>query len=269
MKILSGKKTFLVTVILTIISVSILLYAYSTGITGRTHKNGIGCTCHNPNPSSNVIVAIVGPDTLKTGEMAAYSVTISGGPLVRAGTDIAVSAGTLSPISSDLRLDPSDGELTHTLPKAPSGGKVTFTFSYTAPAAAGTITMYANGNSVNFNGVNDTGDQWNFAPDKKIAIVGVTGIDENIQASRFILNQNYPNPFNPTTQIEFSLAKSGIVKLEVYNSLGYKIKTLVSQFMHEGTYSYTFDASGFASGIYYYKLVADNFSQIKKMVLLK
>ena len=71
---------------------------------------------------------------------------------MRAGTDIAASTGTLAPQGSDLRLDQSDGELTHVTPKAPSGNAVTFTFLYTAPATTGTTILYANGNSVNFNG---------------------------------------------------------------------------------------------------------------------
>ncbi len=86
--------------VLFFLSITAVLYAYSHGITGTTKKNGFGCNCHSPNPSPNVTVTINGPDTLMINQSAEYSVTISGGPLVRAGTDIAVSSGTLSPVSS-------------------------------------------------------------------------------------------------------------------------------------------------------------------------
>ena len=263
------KRTSLYALILFLFGASILIYAYSTGITGTTRKNGNGCTCHNPNPSPNVSVKILGPDTLLVGQTANYSVTITGGPLVRAGTDIAVSAGTLEPINSDLWRDNQDGELTHFLPKAPSNGVVTFNFSYTAPESPASITIYANGNSVNFDGINDPQDQWNFAPNKIILTKNITGIKNNYSASEFILRQNYPNPFNPSTQISFTIPHSTFVNLEVYNALGERIKTMVNNFMAGGTYTYTFNAERLPSGVYYYQLKTDNYSRIRKMLLLK
>ncbi len=246
-----------------------LVYAYSTGITGTTRKNGFGCTCHNPNPSPNVLVKILGPDTLTIGQTANYSVTITGGPLVRAGTDIAVSAGTLEPVNSDLWRDNKNGELTHFLPKAPSNGVVTFDFSYTAPQTAGTVIMYANGNSVNFDGVNDPQDQWNFAPNKSIVIKNITGIKNGIYASAFTLEQNYPNPFNPTTAIGFQLSAVGHVSLKVYDVLGKEVSTLVNEVKPAGKYKVEFNGSNLASGIYFYCIEAGNYHSIKKMVLIK
>ncbi len=275
MKIFLNKNKTLVTVVLIIISASVLLFAYSTGKTGVTRKNGNGCTCHNPTPSPNVVVTIIGPDTLLINQSANYSVTISGGPLVRAGTDIAVSSGTLASLGSDLRLDPSDGELTHTLPKAPSSGKVTFSFLYTAPAVQQTITIYANGNSVNFNGVNDPGDQWNFAPNKNVVIVNATGIKNNFVDFKFALNQNYPNPFNPSTMISYQLAASGNVVLKVYDMLGREVTTLVNEFQTAGLHTAVFNMQQvqsslqLPSGVYFYKLESGNYVSIKKMVLLK
>ncbi|MGA7723298.1 MAG: choice-of-anchor V domain-containing protein [Ignavibacteriaceae bacterium] len=249
---------------------TILLYAYSNGITGKTLKNGNGCTCHNASPSQNVFVTISGPDTLIAGKTGTYTITIKGGPLVRAGTDIAASAGTLSPQGTDLRLDTGDGELTHVLPKAPLGIAVTFSFLYTAPNTAGNVTLYANGNSVNFNGIADPGDMWNFAPNKIITVNStISGITNRNRPSGFHLNQNYPNPFNPSTIISFLIPDPGYVKLEVFNVLGLKIKTLVNEFKSAGNYSYDFNAVSFASGIYYYRLSTGSFSEVKKMLLLK
>jgi hypothetical protein len=270
MKLIRTKSSSIISIILIFFSMSILLYAYSTGITGATRKNGSGCICHNLSPSQNVTVTISGPDSIVAGQTGSYSVTIKGGPLVRAGTDIAASTGTLAPQGPDLRLDNTDGELTHVLPKAPSGNAVTFNFFYTAPASTGTITLFANGNSVNFNGNADPGDMWNFAPNKTIVITSAfTGITDNRNINNYILNQNYPNPFNPNTNISFSIPASAHVTLEVYNSIGERVRTLVNEFKSAGNYSYNFNAASLASGVYYYRLTSGNFSEIKKMMFLK
>jgi Secretion system C-terminal sorting domain len=81
--------------------------------------------------------------------------------------------------------------------------------------------------------------------------------------------QNYPNPFNPGTVISYSLPSTSSVKLIVYNTLGQKVRTLVSEYKNAGNYTINFDAADLTSGIYFYKLEAGQFSQIKKMILLK
>jgi hypothetical protein len=85
----------------------------------------------------------------------------------------------------------------------------------------------------------------------------------------YALEQNYPNPFNPTTNINFALGKASNVKLVIYNVLGQKVITLVDKRMNPGAYSVQFDASRFASGIYFYRIEAGEFVSEKKMVLLK
>jgi len=91
----------------------------------------------------------------------------------------------------------------------------------------------------------------------------------NRNLSDYSLKQNYPNPFNPTTTISFSIPKTSRVTLEIYNSLGEKVSTLVSETLSAGKYNYEWDSEGLASGIYFYKMVADNFTEIRKMILLK
>jgi hypothetical protein len=83
------------------------------------------------------------------------------------------------------------------------------------------------------------------------------------------LSQNYPNPFNPSTTINFALPKSSQVKLLVYDILGQQVAELVNEYMDTGRHSVTFDASRYATGLYFYRLQADNRVLVKKMMLIK
>ena len=83
------------------------------------------------------------------------------------------------------------------------------------------------------------------------------------------LEQNYPNPFNPTTVINFTIPNEGNTKVEVFNILGQKVMTLLDENLEVGTHKVEFDASNLTSGIYFYKLQSNNFTSIKKMMLLK
>jgi hypothetical protein len=87
--------------------------------------------------------------------------------------------------------------------------------------------------------------------------------------SEFNLRQNYPNPFNPSTEIAFTLSKPGRTTLTIYNVLGQRVATLLDKKMIKGTHQVTFDAHGLASGVYFYQIRSNEFSQIKKMVLMK
>ena len=85
----------------------------------------------------------------------------------------------------------------------------------------------------------------------------------------FYLKQNYPNPFNPTTTIEFQIPYSSKIKLEIFNSLGQKIKNLVDNFYNAGTHRIIFNAENLPSGIYFYRLITEKHQQTKKLHLLK
>ncbi len=86
---------------------------------------------------------------------------------------------------------------------------------------------------------------------------------------KFYLEQNYPNPFNPATVISFQLPAAGFVKLKVFDLLGREIANLVNENLSAGSCKYDFNASALPSGIYFYKLETENFSETKKMVLMK
>jgi hypothetical protein len=85
----------------------------------------------------------------------------------------------------------------------------------------------------------------------------------------FILEQNYPNPFNPSTSIRYAISSSQFVSLKGYDVLGKEVATLVNEEKEQGVYDIAFDASGLASGIYFYKLQIGSFVETKKMILLK
>jgi hypothetical protein len=86
---------------------------------------------------------------------------------------------------------------------------------------------------------------------------------------KFTLKQNYPNPFNPTTNIEYSVPRATDVQLRVFNMLGQSVATLVSEKKSAGIYTVSFDASSLSSGIYIYVLKAGNFTETRKLTLIK
>jgi len=109
-------------------------------------------------------------------------------------------------------------------------------------------------------------------------VQGFTGVEDETgdreRPSEFVLSQNYPNPFNPSTKIGFTLAKSGFVTLQVYDVLGREVRTLVSEELSSGYKSVIWDGRNdegdeVASGVYFCQLKVGDFSQPKKMLLLK
>jgi len=105
-------------------------------------------------------------------------------------------------------------------------------------------------------------------------IATVSGVNEITSiADVFSLAQNYPNPFNPSTKINFSIPKSGFVSLKVYDIIGNEVSDLVSQDLTTGSYSVDFNASAngntLSSGVYFYRLRTSDFSEVKKMYLVK
>ncbi len=85
----------------------------------------------------------------------------------------------------------------------------------------------------------------------------------------YVLNQNYPNPFNPTTNFSYAIARTSLVTLKVYDILGREVAVLVNEEKHAGKYSIEFNAGNLASGVYFYKLKAGEYTATKKLILLK
>jgi hypothetical protein len=118
--------------------------------------------------------------------------------------------------------------------------------------------------------LNPVSEGASFSLDLVSSTAQVIGIrNENITASTYKLNQNYPNPFNPSTSIEFAVAGKGFVSLKVFDILGKEVATLVNEVKDAGTYSLNFNAAKLTSGVYFYRLQTDKFTDMKSMVLVK
>lgn len=104
----------------------------------------------------------------------------------------------------------------------------------------------------------------NDCPDEK------PGKSENLNIpDKYFIDQNYPNPFNPSTEIHFGLPKNDFVRIDIYNSIGQLISTITNEFKNAGFHSIIFDGSNLASGVYIYKISAGNYTETKKMLLIK
>lgn len=101
-------------------------------------------------------------------------------------------------------------------------------------------------------------------------IGGIVAVEqEESIPTEYIVYQNYPNPFNPTTNIKFSLPRNSYVRLTIYDALGKEVETLVNNELVAGTHTIEWSARDMASGVYFYRIEAENFVKVNKMLLLK
>ena len=119
----------------------------------------------------------------------------------------------------------------------------------------------------NADGIKTGNTQSNFALFND-RVLPVELVRENVQ-SEYKLEQNYPNPFNPSTTKQFAIPKTGIVDLKTYNILGEAVAEVINREMNAGFQSVKFDASNLSSGLYFYRINTGNFTDVKKMMLLK
>jgi hypothetical protein len=121
-------------------------------------------------------------------------------------------------------------------------------------------------------GIMDFSHDWyKIEPRKNSDFGTITGVfqEANVMPKTYSLAQNYPNPFNPSTTISYSIPEAANVTVKVFNLLGQEVATLLDHQQNAGSYKLVFDASRFATGVYFYQLRAGDFTNIKKMVLLK
>jgi len=254
------------------IFLSIIIYANvdeEHGIVGLTKRDGgVGCVCHDIDPTDSVIVWIEGPDSVLLNDTIDYKLFMTGGSAVAGGFNIAAFSGELDSVDTLTHI--IDGELTHTNPNPFINDTVSWNFRFVAPDSILVDTIYSVANSVNGNG-NPSGDQWNFGNNFIINVIDQPTYikDKNIFPSQFVLEQNYPNPFNPSTSLQYTIGSRQFVTLKVFDVLGNEVAILINEEKPAGNYMVRFDASNLSSGIYYYRLETNGFSQTKKMVLLK
>ena len=141
-------------------------------------------------------------------------------------------------------------------------GDGTYEATITSPIALGSDTISAS--------VISGSDTVSIFRNAIVIYVNPTSFNENvISPDKFYLYQNYPQPFNPSTTIKYHIPKSSFVSLKVFDALGKEVVTLVNEEKTSGNYEVEFDGSGLTSGIYFYALKAGEFSDTKKMILLK
>ncbi len=154
---------------------------------------------------------------------------------------------------------------TDTVPNEPSPSLAGITDSCTVTGLLPDTTYYF---------VIKTGDEVpNWSGFSNVATVTLVGVSQGVETAElptsYKMSQNYPNPFNPITQIRYALPKDCQVRLEVYNVIGQKVATLVNGEQKAGYKMVTWDAYNLSSGIYFYRIQASNFTDTKKMILLR
>jgi hypothetical protein len=126
-----------------------------------------------------------------------------------------------------------------------------------------------NSNNIFVTGISfGIGSDYDFATIKYSQTSGISSNNTKI-LDKYFLYQNYPNPFNPETRISFDITEQADVTLSVFNASGNQVKLLYNGSLKRGSYSVLFDASGFPSGIYFYRLASKNFSLSRKMIFVK
>src|SRR5690606_9252236 len=114
----------------------------------------------------------------------------------------------------------------------------------------------------------NTGGNSAFSNEVSTLITGSETIS-SIIPDKYELYQNYPNPFNPVTKIQYDIPKQGIVTIKIFDVLGRETATLVNELQNPGRYSINWNAASLGSGVYFYKIETEGFSQVRRMVLIK
>jgi hypothetical protein len=138
-------------------------------------------------------------------------------------------------------------------------------FPYTVQVNGGDIRVKDNMNGDALNKILRDGDKITIDKENLISL-NVSAVEIPVD---FTLMQNYPNPFNPTTTIKFGLPEEAKVDLVIYDILGQRIENIVSEKFEAGYHEVVFNGGRLASGVYLYRISADNFSKVKKMILIK
>jgi len=273
---------FLAFLFLAFVSAVIIANIDGIDLIGCTELNGRGCVCHTLDRDFSVSVWVEGPETLYVGQTGYYKCFMSGGPAEAGGYNVAGRFGEMVLVDSfSYQNQYALNELTQafSLPFPSPQDTIYWDFGYTASdSSAEWDTIYSCALSIVWDSIPDPNDRWNFGPKFPIRILHVSNTQESpVTPDNFNLYQNFPNPFNPTTKIQFTIpsitlrhAQSDVpVTLKVYDVLGNEVTTLVDEEKVSGSYQVDFNGTGLTSGIYFYRIEAGNYTETKKMVLLR
>jgi len=236
--------------------------AFRFRLTGRTiGRNGFGFYDPFDCPDSPVC-GNFGADSL--GEVEDYwipdaqlQVTMNGFDAIPGDSRVTLNWSTASEVSNDRFEILRDGNLVQTVPSqgnTATGNDYSWTDNGLVNGTPYSYTLMA----IDVANERQVVGTANATPAASVATV-----------SEYALRQNYPNPFNPSTSITFDLVESGNVSLRVFNMIGQEVATLVNGNQNRGQHTVSFDATGLPSGLYLYRLEADGFTDLKKMLLMK
>lgn len=134
-------------------------------------------------------------------------------------------------------------------------------------ASSNGSTIVASGKKIHARSFGNGGQLYNIFIDT--TDVPLSAGNQSTLPSAYKLHQNYPNPFNPATQINYEIPKDGYVNISIFDVLGRKISSLIDKFQRSGRYSVIFDADALSSGVYYYKITSGEFTDTKKLILIR
>jgi len=271
---------------LSFVSIVVIANIDEVNLIGCTELNGAGCTCHTVERDSLVKVWVEGPESLLVGQTGLYKMFMAGGPAEAGGYNVAGRFGEMvlvDSFSSQHSLSMNELTQAFSLPFPTTQDTIYWEFGYKAlETSSEWDTIYSCGLSLVWDSIPDFRDRWNFGPKFPVKILTITDADETSnQPEEFVLFQNYPNPFNPVTSIQYAISslpdgKAGrqFVTLKVYDLPGKEVATLVNDELEAGIYKVEFNVAQVSrleitSGIYFYRLEAGNYTETKKMLLLK
>lgn len=255
--------------------VSGIALANGGGINGRTGSNlgclGGGCHAGSSNPATTVtFTSKSGSFTVAPNGSLEITVVIAHATQPAAGFNAAVkttktgsaNVGTLSTSADDNQV--FFNEVTHTSPKAMSGGKAEFTFTWTAPAAEGTYFLRAAGNAVNLNGSADGSDSWNFATPVEIVVKQSSGVD--VSSDMNITLDVFPNPTSEYATVKYNFTSPNGATLEITDLMG---RSFVKQPLENSSDNITVGLQSFPAGIYQVQVRAGSVQQLQRLVVVK
>jgi hypothetical protein len=264
-------KTFFLTLLL--ISTLTFAHANYTGYSGAPGSKGTcASSCHG---GSGGTITVTGfPATYQP--MTTYTIVVAhngGSPIVNFNASTRLGSSTSTAGTFTAGTNAATYSVTAENGVHASGNNVdNITFQWTSPSSAtNQVTLYVAGLQGNVNGANSE-ISLTANPASTSAVNDPGGLP-----SSFNLSQNYPNPFNPTTSINFNIPVKSFITLKIFDISGKEVATLFNGEKDAGTYQVQWNADGFPSGIYFYKLEANNsqanlpsnFSNTKKLILLK